>query len=677
MIKRHVHYRFLTVAARNSQVAPRPAKTELQSPDRKGGVGIAILALLTTIASAAVPCDQLATKDWGEPELKIESATRIASTATVPEHCDVRGTFFPEVKFAIKLPVKWNNRFQMVGGGGYTGVISFGPMDNALRLGYATASTDTGHDAAKEPVASFGYPGPNNPNAARKVIDYAYMAVHETAVLAKKIIAEHYGAAPKFSYWVGCSTGGRQGMMEAQRYPDDFDGYVIGAPVLELTSINVRGVWNAQAVLDGPGAVSPAKMNLVADAVLKKCDALDGVTDGLLEDPRRCGFDLKDLPRCATADEPTCFTEAQLSGLKKVYDGPRDSRGRRLYGGTPVGAERGGWTGSIVGTPNTGIRYGESFMQSFGLQPPPGPSWSFRQFDWDKDPPKLAQTAALVDAVNPDLSAAKKKGSRILHYHGWADALVTAYGSVDYYESVLKKMGAQQTKEFYRLFMVPGMGHCSGGAGCFQVDWLSPLVAWVENGRAPEVLVGTNPASKRTRPMCAYPETAMYKGSGSIESAENFACGPRAPALEFAFEARVDLGKVLEVGKVAQGERRVIPIVGGTFEGPGVKGRVLNGGADWQIVRADGFAELDARYTLETESGALIYVSNQGMRHGPPDVLAKIKAGEPVDPNSYYFRAAPKFETSAPELQWLARSIFVCTAERLANQVVLRFWRVL
>ena len=640
-----------------------------------------VIALVTvTLTQAAVPCEKLAGKDTAE--VKIESAKLIAAAGTVPEHCDVRGTFFPEAKFAVKLPANWNQRFQMVGGGGYTGILSIPAMDNALRLGYATASTDTGHDAAKEPIASFGYPGPNNPNAERKVIDYAYLAVHETAVLAKQIITSHYGQAPKFSYWVGCSTGGRQGMMEAQRYPEDFDGYVIGAPVLDLSNINVRGVWNAQAVLDGPGAVTPAKMTIVADAVLKKCDAIDGVTDGLLEDPRKCDFDpLRDLPRCAGSDDGAdCFTPAQLNGLKKVYDGPRDPAGLRLYAGTPVGAERGGWTGSIVGTPNTGMRFGESYMQSFGLQPAPGPGWNFHQFDWEKDPPKLAKTAQLVNATNPDLSAPKRKGARILQYHGWSDALVTPYGSIDYYESVLKKMGTAETRDFYRLYMVPGMGHCSGGAGCHQVDWLSPLVAWVESGKAPGALIGTNPASKRTRPMCVYPEVAMYKGSGSIDAAESFTCGEAktAPALQFAFEARVDLGPVQEIGKVAPGvQRRVIPIVGGTFSGPGLSGRVLSGGADWQIVRPDGSAELDARYTLQTDSGALIYVSNQGLRNGPPEVLAKLKAGEPVDPSAYYFRATPKFEVSAPELQWLARAIFICTGERRANQVILKFWRVL
>lgn len=202
-----------------------------------------IAVAAATLVQAAVPYEKLAGKDTAE--VKIESAKLMLASGTVPEHCDVRGTFFAEAKFAVKLPTNWNQRFQMVGGGGYKGVLCLSAMDNALRGGYATASTDTGHDAAKEPIASFEYPGPSNPHAERKVIDCDYMAVHETTVLVKQIITTHYGQAPKCSYWVGGSTGGRQGMIEAQRYPDDFDGYVIGAPVLELSNINVRGVWNS------------------------------------------------------------------------------------------------------------------------------------------------------------------------------------------------------------------------------------------------------------------------------------------------------------------------------------------------------------------------------------------------------------------------------------------------
>src|SRR5215510_14076996 len=239
---------------------------------------ILILCTGSSLYAQTVKCTDLTTKSFGA-EVKIESANMVAATATAPEHCDVRGTIWPEAKFAVKLPTTWNSRFYMVGGGGYAGQISHGPMNAGLKKGYATASTDTGHDATKEPLATFANPGPNNPHAERKLLDYAYLAVHNTAVLAKQIIFAYYGSAPKYSYWVGCSTGGRQGLMEAQRYPDDFDGYLIGAPVLKISYEGVRGIWNAQAVSTGNGAVANDLLPALAEAVYKKCDAVDGLND--------------------------------------------------------------------------------------------------------------------------------------------------------------------------------------------------------------------------------------------------------------------------------------------------------------------------------------------------------------------------------------------------------------
>ena len=325
-------------------------------------------------------------------------------------------------------------------------------------------------------------------------------------------------------------------MMEAQRFPEDFDGYVIGAPVLELTSITMRGVWNEQA-LTGDSGIAPAKLPALAEAVYRKCDGVDGVKDGLIEDPRKCNFDpASDLAKCAGgAETPGCFTEAQIAGLRKVYGGVRDSRGRLLYPGQPAGAEapgpnpqgRSGWLGMMVGQPNLGLGLAESFLQYAGFDPPMGASWNYKMFDFDKDPQRLAITATKMNATNSDLQLVKQRGAKILQYHGWADALVTPLGSVQYYESVLKTMGDAGTKEFYRLFMVPGMFHCAGGPGCGNVDWLTPLVDWVEKGTAPARLVGShveNNQTQRTRPLCMYPGAAEYRGSGSIDSADSFAC---------------------------------------------------------------------------------------------------------------------------------------------------------
>src|SRR5690242_17407015 len=221
----------------------------------------AVLILAGCLMAAPVKkCENLSAEQFG-PEVRIESAKLMAASPKLPEHCDVRGVIWPENHFAVKLPTNWNNRFEMVGNGGWAGVISFAAMDTAVRDGYATTSTDTGHDAQKEPGASFAYPGPNNPHAARKLIDHGYLAVHETALLAKKIIHAYYGSPPSRSYWVGCSTGGRQGLMEAQRYPEDFDGYVIGAPVLYLSGLQMKAVWNYQAAGTGPGKLSEQKLD--------------------------------------------------------------------------------------------------------------------------------------------------------------------------------------------------------------------------------------------------------------------------------------------------------------------------------------------------------------------------------------------------------------------------------
>jgi feruloyl esterase len=470
----------------------------------------------------------------GSAGVKIESASLVAASAQVPEHCDVRGTIWPEIGFAIKLPTSWNNRFYMVGGGGYAGQISHGPMVPGLQKGYATASTDTGHSAVKEPLGTFANPGPNNPLADQKLVDYAYRAVHETALLAKKMIKAYYGSEPRYSYWVGCSTGGRQGLMEAQRYPEDFDGLLVGAPVLRISGEQMRGLWNAQAVSTGDGKIASEKIPLLARAVYEKCDAVDGVKDGLIEDPRRCRFDpAVDLPKCADdKDGPDCFTSAQIMGLKKVYGGVRTSAGRLLYPGQPLGAEvapaggRTGWSNSIGGEPGVGLAFGETFIR-FLTRPPRGADWSYKGFNFDTDPPKLKELSAMIDADNPDLRRLKQRGGKIIHYHGWADALVNPQASVDYYESVVKTMGEKQTSEFYRLYMIPGMFHCAGGVGCDRGDWFAPLVDWVEKGIAPGALISSRiekNETTRTHPMCVYPETARYIGKGDVNKAGSFTC---------------------------------------------------------------------------------------------------------------------------------------------------------
>lgn len=493
--------------------------------------------VLSCISSPALAdgatCAALASKSHGA-DIKIDSATLVAATASVPEHCEVRGVIAPEAKFAVKLPTNWNHRFYMVGGGGFAGQLSLPQMNPGLQKGYATATTDTGHDAAKEPLGTFAERRADNPHADRKKLDYAYLAVHNTAVLAKQIIKTYYGEAPKYSYWVGCSTGGRQGLMEAQRYPEDFDGYVIGAPVLKVSHEGMRGIWNAQAVSMGAGAIAYDQLSLLAEAVYKKCDEVDGAKDGLIADPRRCRFDpLNDVPKCANdVASKDCFTTAQRQGLLKVYGGVRNSKGVLLYPGQPLGAEiavngRSGWMGSIGGDGGMGLGFGETMMRFLAFEPQRGKAWSWKQFNFDTDPPQMKTYSQLIDATNPDLSKLRKRGGKIIQYHGWADALVNPQMSVDYYESVLKKMG-RSTTQFYKLYMIPGMFHCAGGVGCDRVDWFAPLVEWVEKGVAPNEIAGARVSQNNTvltRPHCPYPQVAKYKGSGDTSKAENFICG--------------------------------------------------------------------------------------------------------------------------------------------------------
>jgi len=473
----------------------------------------------------AIQCDALGAKFFRK-DVKIDSSTLVAAKGNLPEHCDVRGVIWPEARFVVKLPEVWNDRFQMVGNGGTAGVLSMAAVDAALRKGFAAASTDTGHDAAKEPFATFAHITPENPNGRRKFIDFAYLAVHETAVLSKQIIQVYFGTSPKYSYWVGCSTGGRQGMHEAQRYPEDFDGLVIGAPGMFLTGNVMRRIWVGQSQL-GDAALPVEKLPLLNKRVYEKCDSGDGLGDGVIDDPRRCDFQsARDLPKCSGADAADCFTGAQIAGLAKIYGGVKNSKGKVLFPGEPVGSES-VWAENLVGPSKVVLPRSESQMKFYGLDPPPGPSWTYTMFNFDKDPARTVRPAKDLNPLNPNLGPLKKRGGKIIHYSGWADQQVNPMPAINYYETVSKRMGAAATRDFYRLFMAPGMFHCGGGPGCGSVDWLAAVMEWVEKGVAPAQLTGAHLEKgqpTRTRPLCPYPQVARYKGTGSTDDAANFAC---------------------------------------------------------------------------------------------------------------------------------------------------------
>jgi feruloyl esterase len=464
-------------------------------------------------------------------EFAIESATLVQATSDAPAYCRVRGQIQPEIQFEVSLPAEWNRRFYMFGNGGYAGESLEAPNRvgqrlNGLRRGFVTAQTNTGHDAATEPLGTFAV-------NRQKLLDYAFRSLHTTAETGKRIAAAYYGSRPTRSYFEGCSTGGRQALILAQRFPEDFDGIIAGAPVLNFSGTMVSYANMAQAFAAAP--IPYARLKTLAERIYAHCDDRDGLKDGLIDDPRRCDFrPSRDLPKCAEgADNADCFTAGQISTLEKIY-GDVLSNGERFFPGWPVGLEvagpngRSGWDNWIVnekGQPTITQIFGETFFRYLAF-PEKNPKYELTSFDFEKDVKRLEWIHTALDATDPDLSSFKKRGGRLLMYFGWADPALNAQMGVDYYESVLKQMGAMTT-DFFRLFMVPGMFHCAGGVGCSSFDKLAPVMQWVEQGVAPDRLIGArtiNGKTDRTRPLCPYPQVARYKGSGSTHEAANFTC---------------------------------------------------------------------------------------------------------------------------------------------------------
>jgi feruloyl esterase len=435
----------------------------------------------------------------------------------------------------VWLPITgWNGKFQGVGNGANAGSISYDAMATALRRGYAVASTDTGHATTNGRDARWAMGHPE------LLVDFAYRGLHITTEHAKAIVRAFYGKAPERSYYVGCSTGGRQGLMEAQRFPDDYDGLIAGAPAANWTRFQTGGhLWVVLSLNKDPESyVPPSKLPIIEKAVNAACDAADGIEDGVLDDPRRCTFDARALTCKAGDDASTCLTPKQATAVNSVWNGPRNSRGELIYPPYMRGAESaGGWrTYSTGAGPLTGSHWeqAENVMKYMVFE---NPAWDFRTFDYDRDvaftDKKLADT---MNAFDPDLSRLRKRGGKLLLYHGWNDPSISPQNTVNYYESAVSTWRRQEgaaagpTPDFIRLFMVPGMLHCSGGPGPDTFDALGALERWVERGEAPNVLTASKLANgtvTRTRPLCAYPAVAVYRGQGSTDSADNFTC--RAP----------------------------------------------------------------------------------------------------------------------------------------------------
>jgi feruloyl esterase len=507
------------------------------------------------IASASQACDSFAS--FKLPDTIITAATLVPAgpfvanpgapaggrggpPPTVPSFCRVQLTVAPQIHVEVWMPASgWNGKFEGVGGGGFAGIISYPAMVVALNAGYATASTDTGH-TGNDPQFAMGHP--------ELVIDFGFRAIHEMTVKGKQITEAFYGTAPRQSYFVGCSTGGRQGLAEAQRYPADYDGIVAGAPAINWPHLMMSALWNSQATLKDPESYIPAtKLAAINDAAVAACDMLDGVKDGLVADGRQCRFDPATIV-CKESDSPGCLTPKQAVALKRIYDGARYPDGKSIYPGRLPGVER-GWGNFTTGqAPGRAILYNYSggYVKYFVLG---DANWDPLTFDFAKDMATIdsdQKNRSALETMNPDLKAFRDRGGKLILYHGWGDDAVSPLNTIDYYKTVVEKtsggpkaadafaaedakfkQAADKTGDFMRLFMVPGMNHCGGGPGPNTFDAPTALANWVEKKQAPDTLLGshmTNGAADLTRPLCPYPMTAKYSGSGSVTDAANFRC---------------------------------------------------------------------------------------------------------------------------------------------------------
>ena len=509
-----------------------------------------IAGMLGPSASAAPPhgsCASLAS--MALPDTTIKSADEVSGPSftppggtainSLPGFCRVAAVTKPAVNFEVWLPLaEWNGKFQGVGNGANAGSISYPAMAAALRRGYATASTDTGHATTngRDGTWAVGHP--------ELLIDFGYRAIHVTAENAKQVVRAFYQQSPTHSYFNSCSTGGRQALMEAQRFPEDYDGIIAGDPAANWTRFQTGGhLWIALALNKDPESYIPSsKLRVIEDGVNAACDAIDGIKDGVLDDPRKCSFDPAVLTCRAGQDPASCLTPKQVKAVKDIWSGPRKSSGEVVYPAYMPGAEAaaGGWNAYMTGSGPLSGNHWEQSDNVLKYMVFENPKWNFRTFDFDKDVDfALAKLGKTLDAFDPDLTRFRQRGGRLLLYHGWNDASISPLNTINYYESVVAALQGRQTRrqaetaaqEFIRLFMVPGMLHCSGGPGASSFDMLSVLENWVEKRQPPERVLAshsTGGVQDRTRPLCVYPKVAVYTGRGSTDVAENFEC--RAPS---------------------------------------------------------------------------------------------------------------------------------------------------
>lgn len=462
------------------------------------------------------------------------SATPSPAFQSLPEFCRVLGVIAPtadsHIEFEVWLPTRtWNGRYTGVGNGGSGGFINYSSdvqsLAGALRDGFAASSTDTGH---RGPDDDFSFARVHR----ERRIDYHYRAIHETAVAAKAIIAAFYGTRPKYSYFRGGSDGGRQGLMEVQRYPADYDGVLVLAPTLFRTASVEAWIWVAQAVAQAGGDIAPNTLAIVQAAAIGDCDGLDGVTDGVISAPTKCRFNPASL-LCKETTSVGCLTQGQVDALTKFYAGPRTSNGDQIAPGFLPGAET-----DPAGSLSCRSCKGSGFHRaSIFLEGMLDSRLAVDTFDFDRDIAMLegSEDSKLTNAINPNVKPFKDRGGKLIIAHGWSDGVDPPLATVKYYENVVKALGQNTAEQFERLYMVPGVYHNMGrgpGLNDFREPMMAALQHWVEDGVAPGAVIASkhkvdSDASSdviRTRPLCPYPQVAVYAGTGSVDDAKSFSC---------------------------------------------------------------------------------------------------------------------------------------------------------
>jgi hypothetical protein len=506
-------------SARNATVQAAPVQsTPIVTCDAAGIGSVHLMSDLPTLPSATPPNDSSAT---------VTSVSTGSTPSGVP-YCLVKVLVPPAINIWVGLPTggNWNGRLQSEGGGGFAGSVNI-PV-NSISGGYVGIQTDTGHNGGG---GAFGMltPVPNGAPNVQLQTDFAYRSEHEMAVIGKQLTEAFYGQQPVFSYWNGCSTGGRQGLRMAQDYPSDYNGILAGAPAVHFDRLGVAQTWpQLPPRLDTGGPISTAKENLATSAAVAACDANDGVTDGVLTDPRQCTYNPVNDPTitkasCTSADN-TCLTPQEAGAIEKIWNGPTNTQGKKLW----YGYQRGAALNSVAGANLNSIPLQQAqFWIYFD------PTWSVSQLNYDNFQAFMQKTMLMMNSLtaseNPDLSAYRNRGGKIVMWQGFADQLIPSEDSIDYYNSVTNFLGGGygQTQQFFRHFMAPGVAHCGGGAGPQPQNLFQTVVNWVENGVAPNTILATKSlpdGSTESRPLCPYPAEAKYIGSGSTNDAANFVC---------------------------------------------------------------------------------------------------------------------------------------------------------